>query len=142
MSLNRRAGEPSVARFVEPQDHRLGHRQRRANRDAFDGRHLQFAGSGPHRRTGDEQGGAGKLSAARDDQDSPLGLLVAVDHRRQREGLERGTGQRFRPDRRHRVPVILSGSVVWGAPSASSGAPWFHTSSFGTHRPSASASKS
>ena len=46
------------------------------------------------------------------------------------KALQRRAGQRL--SRLHRVPVIMSGSAVFGAPSASSGAPWFQTASFGT----------
>ena len=67
-----------------------------------------------------EQRRAGDVAAPGDDQDPTLGLLVAVDDRRQRMVVERAPVERVGL---HRVPVMASGADVLGAPSASSGAP-------------------
>ena len=85
--------------------------------DAFGSCDAQLARAGAHRCAGGEQRGARDLAAARDDQHASLRLLVAVDHRRKRMQIKR------RPVELHRVPAIASGADVFGAPSASSGAP-------------------
>ena len=98
-------------------------------RDAFDRDDPQLAGAGAHGGRRGEHRRAGHVAAAGDDQDPPLRLLVAVDDRRQRMSAKRGAVERRRL--LHRVPAIASGSEVFGAPSASSGAPWFHSAELG-----------
>ena len=112
----------------------------RCRRQRFHGDHAQLARAGTHRRRAASRAAPGKLAAAGDDEDPPLASPC-----RRRRPAEAGiasapTASAALP--LHRVPVIMSGSAVCGAPSASSGAPWFQTSSLGTQSPPASGSKS
>ena len=132
MMRNRRRG------FSQADDHRFGHCHADLGGAAFDRGDAQLPGPGPHRPHRGQDRRAGHVAASADDQDAALGFLVAIDDRRQRMRVERVRIDPFA----HLVPAIASGAEVFGAPSASSGAPWFHRSRSGMHSPCAPGSKS
>ena len=108
--VDRGAREAAVASSGRPSDHRFGHGHAECRARRFRRCDAQLAGARAHGGGGGEQRRAGDVAAAGEDQDAALGLLVAVDDRRQRVGLERARSSGFAA--LHRVPAIASGAAV------------------------------
>ena len=137
-----KAGSRTVAgpAFRQRDDQQLRHLHRDPGSGPGDGRNLDLAGAGTKRRSRGQDRRSGHLAVAGDNQEPAVSVLAAVRLARQREGTKSGSGQVR--GALHRDPTTASGAAVLAAPSASSGAPWFHKLSLGTHKPCASGSKS
>ena len=99
--LDRRMREMPVAMLGQADHHRLGHGDTDGHGDAAPGRDLQLAGTGPHRRSRAQQGRAGNLPAAGQDEDPAVTVLVAIVDGGQRKLRQRGAVQRGRSHRVH-----------------------------------------
>ena len=137
---NRAARKAAIAGGRESDHHCFGHGDTERDGDDVGDGQLELAGTGAHCAVGGEQSGAGHVARSGNDQNLAVAVLVAAFDARERVALQGGGGERG--GALHRDPVIMSRSAVFGVPSSSIGAPWFHKARVGTHNALASRRKS